>query len=63
VSIKREGKRLFLRGYGVFNERPLKQALIDYCVVDVAYLSGLFDAYNARLSDKVSLMAYHSAWK
>lgn len=49
MSIKREGKRLFLRGYGVFNERPLEQALIDCCVVDVAYLPDLLDTYNAWL--------------
>lgn len=49
VSVKREDKRLLLRRYGVFNERPLKQALIDCCVVDVAYLPDLLDAYNTWL--------------
>lgn len=61
MRIKKEGKRLFLGGYGVFNERPLRQALIDYCVVDVAYMPELSNKYNAQLGNKVSLMAYGTA--
>lgn len=54
-QVKSQGGRLFspeLGGsYEVFNERPLREDIRLYCVVDVKFLPLLRDVYWARLSD------------
>lgn len=59
--VKDLGKRMFAPevggSYEVFKTRPLAQEMIDYCVVDVAYMPNLFRKYNLRLGDTVSLAA------
>lgn len=35
--------------YGVFNERPLRPEIVQYCTRDVALLPGLYDVYAAKL--------------
>ncbi|TDZ13982.1 hypothetical protein C8035_v002944 [Colletotrichum spinosum] len=51
---KEQGVRLFdpnLGGsYAVFNQRPLSQAILDYCVQDVEYLPRLWNIYNSKMS-------------
>lgn len=51
---KQAGIRLFApeRGgsYDVFNERPMSQAIIQYCIQDVTYLPQLYDAYAEVIS-------------
>jgi exonuclease 3'-5' domain-containing protein 1 len=50
---KERGRRLFApeKGgrYDVFNERPLKPEIIQYCKQDVALLPGLYGVYSAKL--------------
>lgn len=50
---KERGVRLFApeKGgrYEVFNERPLKPEIIQYCHLDVSLLPGLYDVYSAKL--------------
>ncbi|KFY70464.1 hypothetical protein V498_10343 [Pseudogymnoascus sp. VKM F-4517 (FW-2822)] len=50
---KERGSRLFdpAKGghYEVFNERPLKSEVVQYCHGDVALLPGLYGVYNAKL--------------
>ncbi|KAI4276490.1 MAG: hypothetical protein LQ337_002461 [Flavoplaca oasis] len=38
-----------------FNDDPLHEDLINYCVVDTAYLPRLFERYNAMLETPVSI--------
>lgn len=49
---KEEGAKLFKAeeggSYDVFLERPLPQAIIDYCEVDVLMLPGLLQLYASR---------------
>lgn len=50
---KEHGPRLFdpAKGgrYEIFNERPMKQDIVQYCHLDVALLPGLYSVYNAKL--------------
>lgn len=50
---KERGHRLFAPekggSYEVFNERPLKPEIIQYCQQDVALLPGLYGIYSAKL--------------
>lgn len=43
--------------YDVLKARPLVQQMIDYRVVDAAYMPNLFQNYNLRLKDMISLAA------
>ena len=36
--------------YEIFNDRPMKPEIIQYCARDVALLPGLYNVYNAKLS-------------
>ncbi|KAL4884635.1 ribonuclease H-like domain-containing protein [Aspergillus karnatakaensis] len=51
---KEKGVRLFApeRGgsYEVFNERPLRRDIVEYCVQDVKYLPVLWGVYDRRLT-------------
>jgi len=38
--------------YEVFNERPLKHEIIQYCTQDVALLPDLYDVYSAKLRQR-----------
>ncbi|KAI9643015.1 hypothetical protein NHQ30_008749 [Ciborinia camelliae] len=53
-AIKKRGKELFAPEFGgryeVFNDRPLDQAIVDYCIQDVQLMPQLWQIYNARLS-------------
>jgi len=35
--------------YEIFNERPMKPEIIQYCARDVVLLPGLYEVYNAKL--------------
>ena len=35
--------------YEVFNDRPIKQEIMEYCARDVALLPGLYNVYNTKL--------------
>jgi exonuclease 3'-5' domain-containing protein 1 len=35
--------------YEIFNERPMRPEIVQYCTRDVAPLLGLYDVYNAKL--------------
>lgn len=63
-SMKLKGRILFspeLGGsYTVFNERPMREKIVEYCVQDVAYLPKLFDKYNTKLGNAVCLDATSS---
>ena len=63
-GIKAKGITLFSpereRSYSVFNQRPMRQEILDYCVQDVVYLPKLFDKYNGKLGDAVCLDATSS---
>ena len=63
-ATKAKGIQLFSpeRGgsYEVFNQRPLRGEIVDYCVQDVAYLPHLFDKYNGKLGNAVCLDATNS---
>lgn len=63
-GIKQKGIQLFSpeRGgsYEIFNQRPMGQEIVDYCVQDVAYLPKLFDKYNGKLGNAVCLDATNS---
>ncbi|KAF2129967.1 exonuclease [Dothidotthia symphoricarpi CBS 119687] len=52
--VKEQGLNLFSpeRGgsYAVFNERPLRAAVRDYCVLDAVHMPGLWRAYSGRMS-------------
>ncbi|THW06449.1 hypothetical protein D6D26_01543 [Aureobasidium pullulans] len=41
--------------YEVFNQRPLDQAIVDYCASDVLLLPALLQAYTRRLRGRESL--------
>ncbi|KAL8845227.1 MAG: hypothetical protein Q9176_000395 [Flavoplaca citrina] len=41
-----------------FNDDPLHEDLINYCVVDAAYLPRLFETYNAILGTPVSITTH-----
>ena len=51
---KQAGLRLFApeRGgsYEVFNARPMRQAIVDYCIQDVTFLPDLYDLYAQGLT-------------
>ena len=44
----------------MFNQRPMRQEIVDYCVQDVVYLPKLFDKYNGKLGNAVCLDATNS---
>jgi exonuclease 3'-5' domain-containing protein 1 len=54
IIAKEEGMKLFLpeKGgrYEVFNERPLPDAIIQYCVLDVQFLPRLWSHYKKRMT-------------
>ena len=58
-AIKKKGVQLFAPekggSYAVFNQRPMREEIVDYCVQDVVYLPKLFDKYNAKLANAVRL--------
>ena len=58
-GIKGKGNRPFdyPRNCRVFNERPFRKDVIDYCVTDMVYLPRLFEWYNENLGNKVALAA------
>jgi exonuclease 3'-5' domain-containing protein 1 len=35
--------------YEIFNERPMRSEIVQYCARDVALLPGLYNVYNAKL--------------
>ena len=41
-----------------FNDNPLLEDLISYCIVDAAYLPRLFERYNAILGTPVSITTH-----
>ena len=45
-----------------FNDDPLHEDIVNYCVVDVAYLPRLFRIYNEALGNRVSLLAVDHLW-
>ena len=45
-----------------FNDDPLHEDIVNYCVVDAAYLPQLFKAYNEALGNRVSLLAVDLLW-
>lgn len=53
---KKEGVRLFAPEHGgsyeVFNERPLRLEVLEYCIQDVAYLPTLWAKYNNKLGKR-----------
>lgn len=63
-AIKKKGIQLFApeRGgsYAVFNQRPMRDEVVEYCVQDVIYLPKLFAKYNAKLGNAVCLDATSS---
>lgn len=65
-AMKDRGKELFAPKKGgtfdVFNERPLSKAMVDYCVVDVAYMPKLLEQYNLKLGNIVSLSNQIDKW-
>lgn len=50
AALKRAGKQLFRTGFGVFDERPLKAPLAEYCVQDVQHMVTLWTAYANLLT-------------
>ena len=60
--VKDAGLQLFAPemggAYEVFNERPLPQALIDYCVQDVTILPKLLLTYSSRLSNHLAVQIH-----
>lgn len=48
--------------YAVFNQRPMKEEIVEYCVQDVVYLPKLFDKYNTKLGNAVCLVATTSVF-
>ncbi|EON61897.1 hypothetical protein W97_01115 [Coniosporium apollinis CBS 100218] len=50
AALKRAGKQLFRTGFGVFDERPLKAPLAEYCVQDVQHMATLWTAYANLLT-------------
>ncbi|KAJ9646537.1 hypothetical protein H2201_000626 [Coniosporium apollinis] len=56
-ALKRAGKQLFCTGFGVFDERPLKAPLAEYCVQDVQHMPTLWTAYaNLLTKEKWALV-------
>lgn len=45
-----------------FNDTQLHPDIIDYCIVDAAYLPTLFATYNAALGNQVSLGRLDYLW-
>ena len=41
-----------------FNDNPLHEDLINYCIVDAAYLPRLIERYNAILGTPVSITTH-----
>ena len=64
--IKEEGRKLQRPKNGGsmqrFNDSPLLQRIIDYCVVDAKYLPRLFNKYNEALGNQAGVMAVDSLW-
>ncbi|CAF9907823.1 MAG: hypothetical protein HETSPECPRED_007913 [Heterodermia speciosa] len=62
---KKRGKALWSPKLGGsmerFNDDPLHEDIISYCVVDTAYLPRLFEAY-AGIGNSLSLMAVDDLW-
>lgn len=63
-AIKAKGILLFAPdkggSYAVFNQRPMTEEIVEYCVQDVVYLPKLFDKYNGKLGNTVCLDATSS---
>ncbi|KAL8671381.1 MAG: hypothetical protein Q9168_004113 [Polycauliona sp. 1 TL-2023] len=63
---KAKGQRLWRPRCGGkmerFNDDPLHQDIINYCVVDAAYLPRLFETYNKQLGERVYLTALDTLW-
>lgn len=59
--VKDVGKQKFAPEIGgsfeMFKARPLAREMIDYCVVDVAYMPNLYQNYYLRLGNTISLAA------
>ena len=55
TEAKARGQKLWRPRCGgsmaVFNDNPLHPDIVNYCVVDVAYLPELFEIYNAALGN------------
>lgn len=53
-TMKENGKRLFAPEKGgnfeVFNERPLREQIVEYCVQDVVLLPDLYEVYAGKLT-------------
>ena len=64
--IKQEGRKLWHPRSGGsmqrFNDSPLCQGIIDYCVADAKYLPQLFNKYNEALGNRVDVMAVDELW-
>ena len=45
-----------------FNDNPLHDDIVSYCVVDTAYLPRLFETYNGYIGNQLSLMAVDDLW-
>ncbi|KAL8782734.1 MAG: hypothetical protein Q9213_005158 [Squamulea squamosa] len=67
AKVKEKGQRLwrpmFQGSMQRFNDNPLHDDIVNYCVVDAAYLPRLFETYNKPLENRVSLMAVDDLWK
>ncbi|KAL8680961.1 MAG: hypothetical protein Q9186_002861 [Xanthomendoza sp. 1 TL-2023] len=63
---KRKGQLLWRPRMGGsmqrFNDNPLHEDIVNYCVVDAAYLPRLFDIYNQDLGNRVHLTAVDRFW-
>ena len=61
-NVKHRGHRLFdpREGgrYEVFNDRPLSDEMLKYCVQDVSLLPQLWEVYNAKLE-----LPWNAQWK
>ena len=66
TEAKARGQKLWRPRCGgrmaVFNDNPLHPDIVNYCVVDAAYLPQLYKIYNAALGNRVSLMALDTLW-
>lgn len=65
-SAKARGQRIWQPKCGGsmqrFNDNQLHPDIIDYCIVDAAYLPTLFATYNAALGNQVSLGRLDHLW-
>ncbi|KAL8765351.1 MAG: hypothetical protein Q9209_007537 [Squamulea sp. 1 TL-2023] len=64
--VKAKGKQLWNPKLGgsmqKFNDDPLLEDIVNYCVVDAAYLPWLFETYNKDLGNRVSLATLDHLW-